>query len=345
MEHRRYLTLDAMRGVAAIAVFSMHAGPFLAPFIADDAFLAVDLFFLISGVIIDRVYGARIANGLTTIRFFINRFARFYPLYITGTAVGCFGAFISLALGQGTLDIKNYIVVLLTSIFMLPSPTESVDSFAFPFNYATWSLFFELVINIAFVAIYRWLNPRVLITIAFLSALIFSAAAISAGTVSVGAEWDHFWAGFPRVTFSFATGVIISRININLKIVTQWSYMLALLPVILFFTNDGIYFNLFKVIILFPGLVFIALIFEPASNTDKAKPAMLLGAISYPLYVIHVPIMQFVERACTLFGINRQDYAPIGGLALGVVICVISLFLFHVDEKIQFKLKKVINTV
>lgn len=58
----RLLTLDAMRGLAAIGVILFHLD-FIGPF-AQSGYLAVDFFFLLSGLVIARAYQTRLDRGL-----------------------------------------------------------------------------------------------------------------------------------------------------------------------------------------------------------------------------------------------------------------------------------------
>ncbi len=61
-ENSRLLTLDAMRGLAAVAVIFWHLN-FIGP-LAQSGYLAVDFFFVMSGVVIARAYQARLDRGL-----------------------------------------------------------------------------------------------------------------------------------------------------------------------------------------------------------------------------------------------------------------------------------------
>jgi peptidoglycan/LPS O-acetylase OafA/YrhL len=83
--------LTSIRGIAAWAVVLHHFREFggghlptFAQFICDHGYLAVDLFFVMSGYIMMHVHGtdfARIGRVATT-NFFSRRFARIYPLHL-----------------------------------------------------------------------------------------------------------------------------------------------------------------------------------------------------------------------------------------------------------------------
>jgi peptidoglycan/LPS O-acetylase OafA/YrhL len=63
MRTHSFETLDGIRGSAAIAVAALHAGLMFPPILVPSAYLAVDLFFLLSGVVLEHAYGKRFARG------------------------------------------------------------------------------------------------------------------------------------------------------------------------------------------------------------------------------------------------------------------------------------------
>ena len=58
----RLPTLDAMRGTASLAVVLYHLG--FAGTFAAHGYLAVDFFFLLSGVVITRAYQGKLERGM-----------------------------------------------------------------------------------------------------------------------------------------------------------------------------------------------------------------------------------------------------------------------------------------
>jgi peptidoglycan/LPS O-acetylase OafA/YrhL len=92
----RIASLDLLRGLAACAVVIFHwqwlyADPAAAPIafhyvfypIYETGYLAVDLFFALSGFILFRMYGERLARRQISVpEFWWNRFTRLYPLHL-----------------------------------------------------------------------------------------------------------------------------------------------------------------------------------------------------------------------------------------------------------------------
>src|SRR4051812_14106235 len=76
-----------IRFVAALSVVLFHLNTFVAINVADSyikkGFLAVDLFFILSGFVMCRVYLEKISNGSFSLAdFLIRRIARLYPLHV-----------------------------------------------------------------------------------------------------------------------------------------------------------------------------------------------------------------------------------------------------------------------
>ena len=62
--NRHLLALDGLRGVAAFAVVLFHRRWWMASgHLLDHAYLAVDFFFMLSGLVIDRAYRARLGRS------------------------------------------------------------------------------------------------------------------------------------------------------------------------------------------------------------------------------------------------------------------------------------------
>src|ERR1700676_1256947 len=88
---RRVPSLDGLRGIAAIAVMLFHFNIFFLPQarlpFVGRAYLAVDLFFMLSGFVMAHVYGRLLASSwrVHALLFARARFARLYPLFAVTT--------------------------------------------------------------------------------------------------------------------------------------------------------------------------------------------------------------------------------------------------------------------
>ena len=74
---RSFVTLDGLRGIAALAVVTRHAPYFRNPFF--ESYLAVDFFFVLSGFVLAHAYGQRLRGNLSILDFVKIRIVRLYP--------------------------------------------------------------------------------------------------------------------------------------------------------------------------------------------------------------------------------------------------------------------------
>jgi len=77
----RFEMLDLLRGIAALAVLIYHSAHFLGGQLLPGGYLAVDLFFMLSGFVIAHNYDSKIAAGMTLREFMLVRGIRLFPCY------------------------------------------------------------------------------------------------------------------------------------------------------------------------------------------------------------------------------------------------------------------------
>lgn len=295
----RLLTLDALRGVAAILVVTYHAfGP-------DSGFLpggyfAVDFFFILSGLVIGRTYQERLDHGLSFSGFMKTRLIRLYPLFALGLILDTLRRLTFSAFGKGD-GISAYDVVVSFAREAVMLPSSSKWGTLFSINPPAWSLFMEVAINAVFaLALFR-LRAAMLLSIAGASFAVFGLAALSEGTFDLGPTWDTAPYGFVRTLFGFSVGMLIARSRpfaprTSWLVVVPAGVLMAamLLP-------SSLFLEALCIGLMMPALVFSgALINPPGSLRNAAK---LLGEASYPMYAIHWPLLfalQSVGRALHL---------------------------------------------
>lgn len=137
----RFHTLDAMRGVAALAVVLVHVAAYSGVNLAPGGNLAVDFFFALSGFVIARAYSARLRSGLSWLRFAEIRLVRLYPLVLLGCGFGLVKMLFQIGMGHETAPSwGQFAWILILNPLLLPAP----GVYLFPLNNPAWSLFFEL---------------------------------------------------------------------------------------------------------------------------------------------------------------------------------------------------------
>lgn len=323
----RLLTLDAMRGVAAIFVVLFHLSAFN---IAGGGYLAVDLFFVLSGLVISRTYDARLSGGLKPTHFVILRVVRLYPLFLVGLVLALAKACGQLIFEPGeSLSAPQIVVSMATELFMLPSPATGGE--LFPLNGPSWSLFFELVINIAYAITALIIRPRWLILFALVSAGLMIQSALHAQILNVGWDWPTFGGGIGRVGFSFTVGVLIQRLGFvrAAQRVTWWALvpLLVVLPALV--PNwDPVYrayYDLPVALILLPLMVVLgANLYLPAG---LQRVGHFLGEISYALYAIHFPLIFITHFIATKAHVPDLIWKP--ALVVGLMVLASLLEKFY----------------
>ena len=231
VDPRTFHTLDAMRAIAATAIVVLHSRLLFNAELAPSAYLAVDLFFVLSGFVLAHVYDGR---RLTVRQFMTIRAIRLYPLYALGLLFAVIQAAALLMLGQSRETGTELIISAALNAVFLPSPLPSTYggyfSDLFPLNGASWSLFFEILINIAFcTAIFK--RGYVLVAVVIGSALLLGFSAITQGNLDTGWQWDRFLDGVAKVGFSFTVGVLLRRADFSppalLKRIGPWPLLIV----------------------------------------------------------------------------------------------------------------------
>ena len=234
---RAYHTLDALRGIAALCVLLFHAAFFLRLATPAEGYLAVDLFFVMSGFIIAHRYDGDLAQGMRVRRFLRIRLVRLYPLFALGTLLGALPALAALAGGHADGLHEGLAASLPLALVMLPSRLAMPDlTVAYPLNYVSWSLALELIVNVAFAASFKvWTTRR----LAWLVAASFVGVALAAwrfGSLNIGWDWGNAIGGVPRILFGFALGVLLQRRHATRPFVVRipWWALVAAVPALLF---------------------------------------------------------------------------------------------------------------
>ncbi len=289
-----FATLDAMRGIAAFLVMLRHV-TFFPDFGFQESYLAVDLFFLLSGVVIANAYETRLQGDMSLAGFCWTRALRVFPLYWMGCALMLVALVRVHALKWGLQP-----GVLLPALLMVP---RHLGDPPFPLNHPAWSLFFELLINLLYALLVRWLSwPRLLLLTAVFGIGLVHVLGVQA---NLDFGWSHDTLSIApwRVGFPFFLGVLLYRAHRHFgraltarlaqqrlaRDVLPWVLVAAATLILTAAPDSGnqANFDLAAVALGFPIVIALALC-VPAGGMGHGL-ARWLGLISYPLYMLHVP--------------------------------------------------------
>jgi peptidoglycan/LPS O-acetylase OafA/YrhL len=269
--------LDALRGIAALCVVAFHAhgvfGGF--PHLFAKGYLAVDFFLMLSGYLMARTSEPRLAAGHSPLGFMVARYRRFWPMMALGSLIGV--PYLWVRAG----DFAHFAPVLIANFLLLPWP---LGRLMFALNIPAWTIFFELVANTVHVFALRSLHVRTIAALALFALGVTIAVLLAFGTLDLGARPENFLAGFPRIFLAYLIGILLHRLGVVLRgpVLIGWLALIALPGAMLgswLVGLSGWQFDL--------GFVLL---------TRPTRPGWLSGAISFPLFAVHMPVLEGMRQ-------------------------------------------------
>ena len=357
-----YIILDGLRGVAAIMVIIFHLYEIFSAGdhhkqIINHGYLAVDFFFLLSGFVIGYAYDDR-WEKMTLKGFFKRRLIRLHPMIILAMIIGAIAFYFSaspiLFPHIHEVPVWKLLLVMVIGFTLIPvSGNLEIRGWGemHPLNGPAWSLFFEYIANILYALFIRKFSNKVLSFFVFLAGLatIYLAVFGKNGDVIGGWSFDatQLRVGFTRLLYPFFAGLLLSRIAKPGSIKNGFLWSSLLIIAIFSFPRIGGYehnwingiYDSVSIIILFPFVVYIG-----ASGNIKGKwgnkVCRFLGDISYPVYIIHYPLIYIYSSWVVENKISMNQAIPVGLLVLvsAVIIAYGSLKLY--DEPVRKWLAK-----
>jgi peptidoglycan/LPS O-acetylase OafA/YrhL len=318
----RYVVLDLLRGLAALAVLLFHISYMLGSLSPslDKGYLAVDFFFVLSGFVISANYHVTVRPAITWSTFLAARLARLWPLFILSTLLGAVVVVMKLSRDTGFFDGQGVFLTLAQNCLMLPSFLKiyGIDRL-FIFNGASWSVFFEFVVNLVFFAVLRGLSLKPLLALSAVLAGLLLFIAQAHGSLDGGWSAATLQVGAARVLFGFTAGMATyalsrqMRFRVSGRLGVAVVLGLCLCLFLVFFASGNWLIECALVILGFPLLVFLA------SRCELAGLMALLGGrlgdISYSVYLLQTPVMLFVAGASqALIGRRIAEFAPLSGV-------------------------------
>ena len=284
-----FLTLDALRGVAAIAVMAFHYRRGLGRNSFPEGYLAVDFFFMLSGFVLAYAYQPKLDAGWPTVSFLKVRVARLYPLYLLGLTLGLAHRIIFL---HGAFSRRDTAISLVLGLLVLPG--IHIADGMFPLNSPAWSLFFEYIANLLHAVFMRRRSQLFLGLVVLVSAVVLLSVIVHTGSIDTGAKRREYLS-LPRIIFPYALGMLLfrvwksGRLRIPNASLVACALLIAPMAVLLQPQHHAV-FELGVTMILFP----IVLLLGAASHAPRqfAQAFRLLGEASYAIYILHLPVYQ-----------------------------------------------------
>jgi peptidoglycan/LPS O-acetylase OafA/YrhL len=331
----RLAPLDALRGLAAlgVSVFShfQHFGGNRATYpynqcvvthwIYENAWLFVDLFFLLSGVVLTYKYLEPIAKRKIEGReFFFLRMSRLYPLHVA-TVFVCAGVeWFLMARHEPTViydhnDIYNFALQL--------TYLGTFFEHGWSFNEPSWSVAGEILVYLLFYLYARRYRANYLV-IALVTTAIGIGIQQPAWTLpllnsNLGRALVGFFLGSAGFLFMRELDARGWGRRFGYLCLAAFSAICVLASFIgykaLISTNP-----LPNVLSVFPLLIFASLRVPPLAKLLSLRPLTFLGDISYAVYLIHVPLQMLTLAITRALKIELPTESPGLLFAFGAVL-------------------------
>ena len=286
----RIVWLDMFRGLSAIMIVLYHYHDYVGFRSFKFGFLAVDGFFVLSGIVLARKYADAIVEGKSFRSFAAARLMRLYPMaFIAASFVVLLNVVDAPPnpwMWPGRNDVWTMFLVLVPSVGGLTASTDA----AFPPDIPLWSLWAELVANGVWFAVLR-AGVRWMPWLAGLSMAILVAFAWQLGSMNVG--WENSISirvfTLARALAWFSVGYFIARTDVKPP-VSPLVLTVALGGVfVAFLSGMTVSWIMQLATVALAAALLHALLDAPQPNAAVSKIASLLGLMSFPLYLIHAP--------------------------------------------------------
>ena len=340
--------LDGLRGAAALMVvwyhvfegFAFAQGGAITTF--NHGYLAVDFFFMLSGFVISYAYDDRWSKGLTIGNFFKRRLIRLHPMVLMGAIIGTLSFLLggNLRWDGQTTSLGWVMLAMFMGMCLIPAyPGAGYDvrgnGEMYSLNGPTWSLFFEYIGNIAYALIIRKLSGRGLAILTALLGIVLGWFAVTdvSGYGMIGVGWTldtiNFLGGLVRMLFPFTMGMLLARNFRAIKV--KGIFWIAIAALFALFSVPYIpacgeiclngAFEFLCILVFFPTIIWLG---ASGATTHKFSTGTcnFLGAISYPLYVVHYPVMYLFYQ----WLIKNEVYTL--GESWPMVLCVMGTSVF-----------------
>ena len=313
MKPSRLEWLDLFRGVAAIVVVLFHYRAYLGIAHLEFGNLAVDVFFVLSGIVLGRKYGAEIAGGMSFWKFAKVRLIRLYPMTLLA---GCFIVAMTLAGLPGSKVSAVSADMAWTVFLVTPLPGHWPRGVSFPPDPPVWSLWAELVTNAIWFVAMRTSPRLVRLACPALLALLL-VLAWKHRTMGDGFQQGTWMLSFAlvRALAWFTVGHLIGTATRAPLAPARWLTPALFLALAAYPFGLPAWLASFAVVAI-AALLLQSLIFTGAPGPALGRVCRWLGMLSFPLYLTHLPAARLLPDLAPGAGRAAVLLLVVGGTAL-----------------------------
>ena len=342
---KKYFGIEILRFFTSLSVLLYHYRHFFSPFNSTstidykEAFIylpftsflnvfyqygiyGVHVFYAISGFVFAHVYLNK-EKLVSSREFFLNRFARLYPLHFATLIIIAILQYISL------FQLETFQIVEFNDLYHFILHLFFISSWGFEqghsFNAPIWSVSIEIAIYIIFFVTLFLLRKYKFIFVITLSIFLI-----------ILAKFFQIESLFLECARLFFSGVVVYLIIFNFK-KPKILIFISLLMIIFSFVGN------YKTYVFCP---FAVLFFSQIDNLIKKESIQnlfsSLGDLTYSIYLIHVPLQIFIIMNFDYFNVSETIYASkIFFVIFMIVLMIISYICFMKYEKpLNYKIRK-----
>ncbi len=312
--------LESIRGIAAVLVVLFHMPEWNTHLhgirFINNGYYMVDLFFVLSGFVMNLNYGTRLQTGQDLARFQFLRLGRLYPVHLlflllavaTAASTWVAAAGFGLKIPSGGA-FKGATIISFTEQLLL---IHSLGFFNIPyaFNLPSWSISVEFYTYLVFGTVclvsHYVLRLSIFVTIAGVALLLLACGGDHVGNFSAILQClGGYFLGCLVASFAVRRDHSLPR----------GSTLLALAAMALFLSTKRS--SQFDIVIFFLSALLIAAVIcsgdDFAKRILRHKSLKFLGLVSYSIYMSHI----FVLWTCNQFvrEVLRRPEAIVSGIS------------------------------
>jgi peptidoglycan/LPS O-acetylase OafA/YrhL len=335
--------LTFTRFIAAVSIVVFHSRcaiwPFNLPFLSNifsKANVGVSYFFILSGFVMIIAYGQNKNDSIDKLRYYLNRFARIYPVYLIALiftiAVTLFEK-INIAAKDLLLQIFVIQAWVPGSVSRLNFPgwslsVEALFYAVFPILFNSFYKKISLKLTVIFV-VSIWLTTQIILNYLLLSPLY-------KGPLSRSHEALFYFPLMHINEFMIGniTGFIYFRLikkqrNLDLPIIVLFVIMLSLLSFnAIVSLHDGLMAIFFA-----PIILLMSLNTGKITSTYSNKYLILLGEASYGMYILQYPVKIGFYLVCNKLNIINDAIIFYSYVIFLIVISICCYIVFEIPAK------------
>jgi peptidoglycan/LPS O-acetylase OafA/YrhL len=342
--YRRPLpALTGLRFLAAMYVVLTHSQSWLnnrthlpgpIKIFLGNGYLAVSLFFLLSGFLLAYTYEGQIVGWKNTRRFWEARFARIYPVYLFSLLLAY--------LFQRGLNLQTQLAVLTMTQAWNPRAREITGAW----NYPAWTLSVEAFFYLTFPFVMPWISQRSTSVLRSIG-IALMALTVLVHTPLVGLnQWPNGPLGFVPLPIwrlpEFGLGLVLGLYFLRRQLVSaQARDLKVIMIIIVVFLALSLPLGQWVSLVIIP---FSALVYELSQANNwlatilSTRLMVLLGGASYAIYLLQYPVRGWVKM---IFLKLPGAVQPLGAPLTPIILILFSLAVFVLFEEPARKILRI----